>query len=77
MYCLDYIIITELIKKGAIYRMGTAIIFLLVALLAVFGTISALKNKNFLGIIFGAGALGVFGFFAIMTLIKLPESLPQ
>ncbi|MBS4194679.1 DUF2759 domain-containing protein [Lederbergia citri] len=57
--------------------MGTAIIFLLVAILAVFGTFSALKNKNILGILFGAGSIGVFGFFAIMTLIKLPASLPQ
>ncbi|MCJ7843407.1 DUF2759 domain-containing protein [Lederbergia sp. NSJ-179] len=57
--------------------MGTAIIFLLVALLAVFGSISALKNKNILGILFGVGTLAVFGFFAIATLIHLPDSLPK
>ncbi|MBS4176347.1 DUF2759 domain-containing protein [Lederbergia citrea] len=56
--------------------MGTAIIFLLVALLAVFGTISAFKNKNPLGILFGAGAVAVFGFFSIMTLLGLPDTLP-
>lgn len=57
--------------------MGTVIIFLLVAILAVFGTISALKNKNILGIIFGLGTVSVFGFFAIASLLKISESLPQ
>ena len=56
--------------------MGTIIIFLLVAILAIFGTLSALKNKNLLGILFGGGTVAVFGFFAIMTLIKFPNSLP-
>ena len=50
--------------------MGTVIIFLLVAILAIFGTLSALKNKNLLGIVFGLGTVAVFGFFAITTLIK-------
>ncbi|MDQ0213863.1 hypothetical protein J2S13_000257 [Oikeobacillus pervagus] len=49
--------------------MGTVIIFALVAILAVFGTLSALKNKNGLGIIFGLGSAGVFGWFAIMTIL--------
>ncbi|WP_069201752.1 DUF2759 domain-containing protein [Bacillus niameyensis] len=57
--------------------MGISIIFLLVALLAVFGTFSALKNKNILGILFGGGTMLVFGFFAIATLIHLPDSLPK
>ncbi|KRG14959.1 DUF2759 domain-containing protein [Lederbergia galactosidilytica] len=57
--------------------MGTAIIFLLVALLAVFAVISALKNKNILGFLFGFGTLVVFGFFAIATLIHFPDSLPK
>lgn len=57
--------------------MGIAIIFLLVALLALFGTISALKNKNILGILFGGGTLLVFGFFAVATLLHIPESLPK
>ncbi|GIN73567.1 hypothetical protein J14TS2_40420 [Bacillus sp. J14TS2] len=57
--------------------MGTGIIFLLVALLAVFAVISALKNKNILGFLFGFGTLAVFGFFAIATLIHLPDSLPK
>lgn len=50
--------------------MGLVIIFILVSLLALFGTFSALKNKNVLGIIFGAGSAAVFGWFAIMTLIN-------
>ncbi|KAB2333852.1 DUF2759 domain-containing protein [Cytobacillus gottheilii] len=50
--------------------MGLVIIFALTALLALFGTISALKNKNLLGIVFGGGTLAVFGWFAVMTLIN-------
>lgn len=49
--------------------MGTVIIFALVALLAGIGTITALKNKNILGIIFGAGTFAVFGWFVVMTLL--------
>lgn len=56
-------------KKGA-FIMGLVIIFFLVALLGLFGTFSALKNKNVLGIIFGAGTAAVFGWFAIMTLVN-------
>ena len=33
--------------------MGTVIIFALVAILAIFSSLSALKNKNVLGSIFG------------------------
>ncbi|MFS0644007.1 DUF2759 domain-containing protein [Siminovitchia sp. 179-K 8D1 HS] len=50
--------------------MGTVIIFSLVAILAVFGLISSLKNRNVLGFIFALGTAGVFGFFSIMTIIK-------
>ncbi|KAB2493600.1 MULTISPECIES: DUF2759 domain-containing protein [Priestia] len=49
--------------------MGTVIIFGLVALLAIFGTISALKNKNFLGFGFALATFAVFGFFTVMTII--------
>lgn len=49
--------------------MGTVIIFALVTLLAVFGTVGALKNKNPLGIIFGLITLVLFGWFTIMTVI--------
>ncbi|OKL38106.1 DUF2759 domain-containing protein [Domibacillus mangrovi] len=49
---------------------GLTIIFALVAILAVFGTISALKNKNPLGILFGLGTAGVIGWFTIMTIIN-------
>ncbi|KMY54753.1 MULTISPECIES: DUF2759 domain-containing protein [Bacillaceae] len=48
---------------------GLVIIFALIALLALFSTVNALKNKNILGIIFGLGTLGVFGWFTIMTVI--------
>lgn len=49
--------------------MGTVIIFALVTILAAIGTVSALKNKNVLGIIFGAGSFIVFGWFVVMTLL--------
>ena len=50
--------------------MGTVIIFALVAILSVFATISALKNKNVLGIIFGGVSLLMFGWFAVMTILN-------
>jgi hypothetical protein len=50
--------------------MGLVIIFALVALLALFGLISALKNKNILGIVFGLGSVVIFGGFALLTLIN-------
>lgn len=50
--------------------MGVPIIFALVAVLAAYGAISALKNKNFLGLVFAAGSFAVFGWFAVMTLIN-------
>ena len=50
--------------------MGTVIIFALVAILAIFSSLSALKNKNVLGSIFGILSFAVFGWFAVMTLIK-------
>jgi Protein of unknown function (DUF2759) len=49
--------------------MGLVIIFSLVTILAAYGTFSALKNKNLLGIVFGGGSLLVFGWFTIMTVI--------
>ncbi|WP_046173828.1 DUF2759 domain-containing protein [Domibacillus indicus] len=48
---------------------GLTIIFALIAILAVFSTISALKNKNLLGIFFGLGTAGVIGWFTIMTIL--------
>ncbi|WP_163102601.1 DUF2759 domain-containing protein [Peribacillus alkalitolerans] len=49
--------------------MGLVVIFGLVTILAAFGTISTLKNKNFLGLVFAAGTLAVFGWFTVMTAI--------
>lgn len=49
--------------------MGLPIIFALVTLLAGYGTFTALKNKNLLGIVFGGGSFLVFGWFAVMTLL--------
>ena len=50
--------------------MGLVIIFALVAILAAFAALSALKNKNILGFVLAACSLLVFGGFALMTLIK-------
>jgi len=50
--------------------MGFIVITALVTILSGFSTLSALKNKNFLGIVFGAGTLGVFGWFTVMTIVK-------
>lgn len=50
--------------------MGTVIIFFLVAILAAIGTISALKNKNALGVLFAVGTCLVFGWFAVMTIMN-------
>lgn len=48
---------------------GLTIIFALIAILAVFSTLSAIKNKNFLGIFFGLGTAGVIGWFTVMTIL--------
>nr|WP_295972685.1 DUF2759 domain-containing protein [uncultured Bacillus sp.] len=50
--------------------MGTVIIFALVSILAAFASLSALKNKNGLGSVFGILSFCIFGWFAVMTLIK-------
>ncbi|MFD1736535.1 DUF2759 domain-containing protein [Bacillus salitolerans] len=50
--------------------MGLVIIFALVTLLAVAGTVRSLREKNMLGLLFAAGTLVVFGWFTIMTLIN-------
>ncbi len=50
--------------------MGLVIIFALVTILAGIGTVSAFKNKNYLGLMFGAGTFLVFGWFTLMTFIN-------
>lgn len=49
--------------------MGLMIIFALVTILAGYGSFTALKNKNLLGIVFGGGTFLVFGWFTIMTIL--------
>lgn len=49
--------------------MGLVIIFALVTILAAYGTFTALKNKNVLGIVFAGGTALVFGWFTIMTVV--------
>ncbi|WP_108670807.1 DUF2759 domain-containing protein [Peribacillus acanthi] len=50
--------------------MGLVVIFGLVTILSAIGTISSLKNKNFLGLFFAVGTLAVFGWFTVMTAIN-------
>lgn len=50
--------------------MGLVIIFALVTILGVFGTLGALRNKNVLGIVFAGGTALVFGWFTIMTVLN-------
>ncbi|MCQ6273708.1 DUF2759 domain-containing protein [Bacillus sp. V3B] len=50
--------------------MGTVIIFALVAILAAFGSVHSLKNKNFLGALFAVGSFFIFGWFSVMTLLN-------
>lgn len=55
-------------RKGDSF-MGLVIIFSLITLLSIFSTVSALKNKNLLGIVFGLATLSVFGWFTVMTVL--------
>lgn len=50
--------------------MAIVIIFSLVSLLAIYAFVRALKTRNILALIFSGGAVLVFGFFSIMTLIN-------
>jgi hypothetical protein len=50
--------------------MGFAIICALITLLAGYGTFTALKNKNLLGIVFGGGTFLVLGWFTVMTILN-------
>lgn len=50
--------------------MGFIVITALVTILSGFSTFTALKNRNILGVVFGGGTLGVFGWFTIMTIAK-------
>jgi uncharacterized membrane protein len=59
----------HLARKGDSF-MGLVIIFALITLLSVISTVSALKNKNMLGIVFGLATLGVFGWFTVMTVLN-------
>jgi hypothetical protein len=48
---------------------GLVIIFSLVTLLALYGVIRSLREKNILGLLFGLGTAAVFGWFTIMTVL--------
>jgi len=45
------------------------VIFGLEAILAVFGTFQAIKEKNLLSVVFNLLSAAVFGWFVIMTIV--------
>jgi hypothetical protein len=49
--------------------MGLVIIFSLVTLLALYGVIRSMREKNILGLLFGLGTAAVFGWFTVMTVL--------
>lgn len=51
--------------------MGIVIIFTLVTLLCVAGTLRSLKSKNMLATIFAGASVLVFGWFTVMTFIGI------
>ncbi|MBO2534999.1 MULTISPECIES: DUF2759 domain-containing protein [Rummeliibacillus] len=53
------------------------VIFGLVAILGLVGTVQALKEKAILGVIFNLAAFAVFGWFVVMTILHqgFPPSL--
>lgn len=57
------------------FHIVTAILFLLVALLAVVSVIRQLKIKNMFALLFSALTALAFGFFSIATLIDELSSL--
>jgi cytochrome c biogenesis protein CcdA len=59
----------QIFNEGG-FIMGLAIIFALVTLLAGYGTFTALKNKNLLGIVFAGGTFLVLGWFTVMTVLN-------
>lgn len=50
--------------------MGLMIIFSLIVILAAFGIIRSLRNKNLLALLFSTGIFLVLGWFTIMTIWK-------
>lgn len=49
--------------------MGLVIIFALVSLLALYGVVRSLREKNILALLFGLGTAAVFGWFTVMTVL--------
>ncbi|MGG1679829.1 DUF2759 domain-containing protein [Neobacillus sp. NRS-1170] len=50
--------------------MGLVIIFALVTLLAAFGGLRSLKDKNMLAAFWGVASFLVFGWFTVMTIVE-------
>lgn len=47
---------------------ATSLLMLLVALVALWGFVLAVRNKNLLAILFCTGSMLTFGFFALATI---------
>lgn len=50
--------------------MGLVIIFSAIAILAIFSLVGTIRSKNYLGVVFSAATILVFGWFTIMTLLN-------
>ncbi len=46
------------------------IIFGLIAILSVVGTFQAIKEKNFLSVVFNVASAAIFGWFVVMTVLN-------
>lgn len=64
-------------SKGVSILNLLMVIFGLVSILGLIGTVQALKEKAILGIIFNFAAFAVFGWFVVMTVLNqgFPPSL--
>lgn len=64
-------------SKGVSILNLLMVIFGLVAILAVAGTFQSIKEKNILAFVFNVGAVAIFGWFTIMTIVNngYPPSL--
>ena len=57
-------------SKGVSILNLLMVIFGLVAIFAVWGTLQAVKEKNILAILFNVATIAIFGWFTIMTIIN-------
>lgn len=57
-------------SKGVSILNLLMVIFGLVTIFAIWGTLQAVKEKNILAILFNVATIAIFGWFTVMTIIK-------